>query len=223
MAASVASGSLSVRSAACSRARLGRPVDEYLKSARKFIRLFAGIACSALLIVLGGARIVRAEDPAPGDWELSEQVLEIPQACIPDGVVMTCDALPPGDDSASSAAIDNSAGANPASDPSAAPPPADSSNTDEASSDPSLGNLQDYENQGIAEAPIAPVYTSSETVAPFGPSTYFVPAAPMTLRPIAPVTIARPFGSGPWMIPPRYGARSGGFRFHGGGRPFRGR
>jgi hypothetical protein len=178
-------------------------------------------ACSALLIVLGAARVARAEDPPPDDWELSEQVLEIPQACIPDGVVMTCDALEPGDDSVSSAAINNSASTDPASDPSAQPSSADSSNTDEASSDPSLGNLQDYENQGIAEAPIAPVYTSTDTGAPFGPSTYFVPAAPTVLRPIAPITIARPFGSGPWMIPPRYGSGSRGFRVPGGSRPFR--
>lgn len=211
------------------RARFGISVDENRKSARgserKFARnsarVMAGIACSALLIVLGAASVARAEDPAPDDWELSEQVLEIPQACIPDGVVMTCDALAPGDDSLSSAAIDSSASADPASDPTVAPSSADSSNTDEASSDPSLGNLQDYENQGIAEAPIAPVYTSRDTVAAFGPTTYFVPAAPIVLRPIAPVTIARPFGSGPWMIPPHYRARGGGFRFHGGARPFR--
>jgi hypothetical protein len=207
------------------------PVDEYRKSARRsesrFVRrlaaLIAGSACPALLIVLAAARIARAEDPAPVDWELSEQVLEIPQACIPDGAVMTCDALPPGADSASAAAVDSSSSADPASDPSAAPTSSNSSNTDEASSDPSLGNLQDYENQGIAEAPIAPVYTSGDTIAPMGPSTYFVPAVPMVLRPMATVTIARPFGSGPWMIPPHFSSRVGGFPFRGGGRSFHGR
>ncbi len=175
-----------------------------------------------LLISLSAPRIALAEDPAPApdDWELSEQVLEIPQACIPDGVVMTCDALAPGDDSSSTAAVDGSASADPAADPSAVASSAGSSNTDEASSDPSLGNLQDYENQGIVEAPIAPVYTSGETIVPYGPSTYFVPAAPIVLVPVAPVTIARPFGHGPWMIPPRRGLR-GGFPFHGGSRPFR--
>lgn len=186
------------------------------------MRLIAGTACSILLVGLSAPRIALAEEPAPApdDWELSEQVLEIPQACIPDGVVMTCDALAPGDDSSSTAAVDGYSGADPAADPSAVANSADSSNTDEASSDPSLGNLQDYENQGIAEAPIAPVYTSGETVVPYGPSTYFVPAAPVVLVPVAPVRIARPFGSGPWLIPPRRAA-PGGFPFRGGSRSFR--
>ncbi|MHB8384543.1 MAG: hypothetical protein ACYDC3_19655, partial [Candidatus Binataceae bacterium] len=171
-------------------------------------RASVGAVCTILLAGLSTARIARAEDPAPPDLDLSEQVLEIPQACIPDGVVMTCEALPAAD----------SASADPAFDPSAqATTSSDSSNTDEASSDPSLGNLQDYENQGPVAAsmapPMAPMYASTEMV---GPSAYYAPAAPILLTPIAPLPIARPYRQGPRMIPPRYGQRGGGRGFRGG-------
>jgi hypothetical protein len=178
--------------------------------------------CAVLIIGLGAPRTARAEDPAPADWEPAEQVLEIPQACIPDGVVMTCDSPLPANASVSSAMIDIPGDGDPAAEAGVASTAPDSANIDEASSDPSLGNLQDYENQGIVEAPIAPIYTvGAETAGPIGPSTYFVPAAPIVLRPIPPLAIARPFGSGPWMIPPSYNSHPAGMRFHTGVRPFR--
>ncbi len=162
-------------------------------------------------------------------------MLEIPQACVPDGPVMTCD-TDTGDSAGSSAATASTSwtssaievpdGTDPADEASTEPTTTDSSNIDEASSDPSMGNLQDYENQGIVEAPIAPVYvTGAERLAPAGPSGYFVPAVPMVLRPIQPLAIARPFGPGPWMIAPRFSPRPSGIRFHAGGgmRPFRAR
>ncbi|HVA76324.1 MAG TPA: hypothetical protein VNF27_00440 [Candidatus Binataceae bacterium] len=199
---------------------------DYRKSARrserKSLQSIAAAVCAIALFGLGAPQFARAEDPAPDDWEPAEQVLEIPQACIPDGVVMTCDSPPPASASGTSVMIDVPDGADPAADPSAQPTAADSANIDEASSDPSLGNLQDYENQGIVEAPIAPIYTAgAETVGPIGSSTYFVPAAPIVLRPIPPLAIARPFGPGPWMIPPRYNSHPAGMRFRGGIRPFR--
>jgi len=166
------------------------------------------------MLMFGAQFPARAEDPPAADWEPAEQVLEIPQSCIPDGAVMTCDATSPDSTSLTSASVEIPDGGDSTAESVAPYTPADSANVDEASSDPSLGNLQDYESQTIAEAPIAPIYTSGvDTGPPLSPPVYFLPAAPLA--------IARPLGPGAWMIPPRYRSRSAPMRSRPGSRPFR--
>lgn len=166
------------------------------------------------MLSLGAQVPARAEDSPAADWEPTGQVLEIPQSCVPDGALMTCEVTPPDGDSFSSATVDLPDAGDPTAETGAQSPPADSGNIDEASSDPSLGNLQDYESQTIAEAPIAPIYTSGvDTGPPLSPPVYFLPAAPLA--------IARPLGPGAWMIPPRYRSRSAPMRSRPGSRPFR--
>ncbi|HUY27754.1 MAG TPA: hypothetical protein VMV27_10075 [Candidatus Binataceae bacterium] len=127
---------------------------------------------------------------------------------------MTCEVTPPDGDSFSSATVDLPDAGDPTAETGAQSPPADSGNIDEASSDPSLGNLQDYENQGIGEAPIAAISTSgADTGLLLAPPDYFLPAPPLA--------IARPLGPGSWMIPQPYRPRPGGLRFRRGARRFR--
>ncbi len=140
------------------------------------------------------------------DWEPSDQVLEIPQACTPDGPILTCNAAggqASVDPSSSTDVSDDSTDGGDADSSQAsattATDPASATNTDEASNDPTLGNLQDYENQGIVETPISPMYTvPAETTAsePIAPA--YIAPVPIIVPPPAPVVYA------PVYIPNRY-------------------
>jgi hypothetical protein len=132
-------------------------------------------------------------------WETVNQVLEIPQVCAKDGVVVTCK-QPEREISPADGAV---AGADGSS--------AGDSSTEEVSSvdnsggDPAWGTLQDYENQAVASGPVA-AYVPVGPGATLPPSAYAVP-----IRPIAPMrSMTAPvrlgiFGpaTSPWMSPPR--------------------
>jgi hypothetical protein len=140
------------------------------------------------------------ESPAAPDWESVNQVLEIPQVCTKDGVVVTCAPLGAG------SAIYG--GATASADPSAA----GDSSTEEVSSvddsdsagDPAWGTLQDYENQGVAGGPIA-IYTGPGMRGTLPPSAYAVPARPIIIRSMPTAPRVGIFGppSSPWMLSPR--------------------
>lgn len=183
-------------------------MGDYSRSARRseqrLLCLAAAVLCAIALTVLVHPIFAHAQDTTAPDWTSSDQVLEIPQACIPDGMVMTCGAPPMAAVSALAATPDMPANENSSASSAVTASATSSANIDEASSDPTLGDLQDYETQGIVEAPIAPIYATAGTS--MGPLPYFAPVAPVTLTPIPPVAIARPIPAGPWMVSPHYRA-----------------
>jgi hypothetical protein len=160
-------------------------------------------ALLAAVLLLGAPAGARAEstDSAllTSGWETVNQVLEIPQVCARDGVVVTCkqpeSEISPADSAASGA--DGSS-------------PADSSteevsSVDDSDGDPAWGTLQDYENQAFSSGPVA-AYVPARPRATLPPSAFAVPiarAAPM--RPITAPARLSIFGpaTSPWMSPPR--------------------
>jgi hypothetical protein len=163
--------------------------------------LAASLVAGALLLAApAGARAESDDSASPSaGWETVNQVLEIPQVCAKDGVVVTCkqpeSEMAPADGAA--------AGADGAS-------PGDSSteevsSVDDSDGDRAWGTLQDYENQAVASGPAA-AYVPAGPGATLPPSAYAVP-----IRPIAPMrpmtgprrlTIFGPVTS-PWMSSPR--------------------
>ncbi len=151
------------------------------KSARAF-----GVGVTVgLLLILAASQVARSEEATPKDWERPEQVLEIPQACVPDGVVIICDA--PASESTLFRFLTSDI-------PDPAPYPAavtsESPNIDEATNDPSLGNLQDYENRATVEALVAGIHDYNDGVgfsgAPGGPKFSERGAASLSdARPVA--------------------------------------
>ena len=137
------------------------------------------------------------ESTASFEWESANQVLEIPQACTKDGVVVTCapsDADSLGDD-------DAAAGADPSSGDSSTE---EVSGTEDSAGDPAWGTVRDYENQGIAGGPVA-IYTMPGTMGTPPPSAYGVPPRPIITGSISTAPRVAIFGprSSPWMSPPR--------------------
>jgi hypothetical protein len=162
---------------------------------------FAAAVVAALTLVVAPG-VARADD-APiaerGDWEPVNRVLEIPQACTRDGVVISCEQgssnteqVP---DVSANGGSEASGGATTAS---AKPATGDDYNEPQIS--PDWGSLDDYENQEIEEAPIyVGVPAGGYGLHPPAYATPYVAPATTTL---APAWTRPPFGSGPWMIPP---------------------
>jgi hypothetical protein len=154
-------------------------------------------------MVLAAPAGARAESDAgtspSAGWETVNQVLEIPQVCAQDGVIVTCKQPEPEMSPADGAASDADGSS-----------PGDSSteevsSVDDSDGDPAWGTLQDYENQAVASGPAA-AYVPAGRGAMLPP-----PAYPVAVRPIAPSpSMAAPvrlsiFGpaTSPWMSSPR--------------------
>ena len=136
------------------------------------------------------------------NWASGSQVLELPQACTADGATFSCDET-------RSAPVDGSV--NPSSTADVTAPQAESSAaTDTVGEERQIGSVQDYENQGITEAPLPPsaLFTSGPPVtlsrSTFGAAGYspytplaaasrYSPTPPFTIS--APVAMGRPVGS----------------------------
>jgi hypothetical protein len=163
--------------------------------------LAAALLAGVLLLAVPAAARAESDDSASASlgWETVNQVLEIPQVCAKDGVIVTCkqpQSEIPSDDAAA-AGTDGSS-------------PGDSSteevsSVDDSEGDPAWGTLQDYENQAVASGPVA-AYVPAGPGATLPPAAYAVPIRPIApLRPMtAPVRLGI-FGpaTSPWMSPPR--------------------
>jgi hypothetical protein len=158
-----------------------------------------------------------ADGGAGADWERLNQVLEIPQACIKDGIAVPCkdfsrkskdhpDASSADDDD------DADAGNSPDADGSSGPTANratiddnDGISTDGISS--GWGTLDDYENETAIEGPAYPLYGPALAPSAYalrtGPSSLHAP----TLSP-APHNPLRPAGA--WMVPPSTYSRPAG-------------
>jgi hypothetical protein len=165
------------------------------------IRL-GSIAILALTIVVGAAPAYCGDAPVSedGDWEPVNQVLEIPQACTRDGVVISCDqgASNTGQVPEQSAAsgADNSGGTETAS--TGGSHGDGDYNVPEIS--PDWGSVEDYENQEIEEAPIYAGVPAGGYA--WRPPSYAAPNLAPVMPRLTPAWTRPPFGSGPWMIPP---------------------
>jgi hypothetical protein len=167
------------------------------------------IPLSTIAAMLVGAAVALAAPPAAlsdpplestasFEWESANQVLEIPQACTRDGVVVTCapsDADSLRDDGAAAGVDPSSAGDSSTE---------EVSGTEDSAGDPAWGTVQDYENQGIAGGPVA-IYTMRGTMGTLPPSAYGVPATPIITGSIYRAPRVGIFGppSSPWMAAPR--------------------
>jgi hypothetical protein len=153
--------------------------------------------------VLGFARPARATPPnapaadpgapeseATTDWELVNQVLEIPQACTRDGKVLACD---------DRAVVGESGAAAASPDDSTAPGVADGSTEETAAVGDDWGTIQDYENQGVAIGPVISTASGYGGALWIPPSRSAFAVAPLS-RPLA--TGGRLGPPGPWLISP---------------------
>jgi hypothetical protein len=170
------------------------------KSSPKRIAV-ASAAIVAALIATAPAAPAYAAGPdaaADADWDPVNRVLEIPQACTKDGVVISCDEgewntgqLP-----------DQSAGRPDDADTQTASAGGSQAAGDDGVADTTaeLGSVDDYENQEIEEMPVF-------AGMPMGgyalrPPPYATPNPGPSFPTLAPAWTRPPFGSGPWMIPP---------------------
>jgi hypothetical protein len=219
----------------CAGAIFGRNTQALANHAKSFV---GAIVIAIAIVITGSARRVRAEDASgagpDANWEAvtnpnsdaTDQVLEIPQACTNDGVAVPCDesasAPKPAHDS-SDGDDDDEDDIQTAGGPLGHPTTfdEDTANAAHASTDPSVGSVDEYESEpsyvavpygsyvvvpnggyGIANARPG----LNGTPSPLPPSAYTVP--PMAMS--APVTQAArpPLNPGPWMTPPSMSAFS---------------
>jgi hypothetical protein len=163
--------------------------------------LAAALLAGVLLFAAPAGAQAESDDAASASagWETVNQVLEIPQVCARDGVVVTCKQpereMSPADGAA--------AGADGSS-------PGDSSteevsSVDDSDGDPAWGTLQDYENQAVAGGPVA-AYVPTGPGATMPPAAYAVPLRSFApLRPMSAPMRLSIFGpaTSPWMSSPR--------------------
>jgi hypothetical protein len=173
-------------------------VNNLVKSLGPFaITLFAG----ALVIGAPTGALAEARDFASvsADWDAVNQVLEIPQVCAKDGVVVTCK-QPDSDMSTVDGAATGADGSS-----SADSSTEEVSSVDDSDGAPAWGTLQDYENQQVASGPVA-AYVPAGSGAALPLSAYVVPVRPPApLSPMVAPGRLRIFGpaTSPWMSPPR--------------------
>jgi hypothetical protein len=181
------------------------------------ISLFAGaVMIAAPSGALAGPGDLASVSP---DWEAINQVLEIPQVCAKDGVIVTCK-QPDRDISANDGAATGADGSS-----SADSSTEEVSSVDDSDGAPAWGTLQDYENQQVASGPVA-AYVPAGSGAALPPSAYVVPFRPAA--PLSPMTAPGRlsiFGpaTSPWMSPPRMatGPAAMPLTMPGRGLPFR--
>ncbi len=178
------------------RARFHLSPSRARRTAAGWAAIFA-----ALTMLVGAAPSYCGDDSnTDTDWEQVNQVLEIPQACTKDGIVISCDeslsntGQVPGQAAGST---NNSEETETAS--------TGSSRTEQGYDTPDvtseLGSVDDYENQEIEEMPVY----AGMPMGGYGlrPSpAYATPSLGPSIPTLAPAWTRPPFGTGPWMIPP---------------------
>jgi hypothetical protein len=174
-----------------------------VKNLVKSLEPLAAMMLAGALVIAAPLRARAETGDAPSassDWETVNRVLEIPQVCAKDGVVVTCQQ--PDSDISSADCPASGADGSPSADASTE----EVSSVDDSDGAPAWGTLQDYENQAAGGGPIA-AYVPTRPGATLPPSAYVVPmrlTAPARSA-FAPSTRLRVFGpaTSPWMSRPR--------------------
>jgi hypothetical protein len=154
--------------------------------------IVAGIA--ALTIFVAGAAAFADDAPvAESDWDTVNRVLEIPQRCTHDGVVISCE---PGASNTGQVPEQNAGNGGEETTASTGPNSGNDYNVPEI--EPDWGSVDDYENQTIEESPVYVGLPAGYGRTPAYATPHLAPTTTM----ISPAWTPPPFGSGPWMIPP---------------------